>query len=304
MTQPLPLTETRNPDTSDIDALSALEILRRINAEDQKVPDAVAAAIPDIARLVDGLVARMREGGRLIYAGAGTSGRLAVVDASEMPPTYSVPPSLVVGLIAGGPGAMFKSLEGAEDDPALGRADIAALNVDARDTVVGIAASARTPYVVGSLNEARARGALTASLCCSAPPSSVHDAAEIQISLLTGPEVVTGSTRMKAGTATKLALNMITTTAMIRLGKTYGNLMVDLQASNVKLRDRARRIVEDITGLPREEAQRLLDECGDAKTAIVAGFPGFDCAEAPPRLASACGRGRGALAPTPGLQAG
>ncbi|MBP7600413.1 MAG: N-acetylmuramic acid 6-phosphate etherase, partial [Thermoflexales bacterium] len=198
MTQPLPLTETRNPDTSDIDALSALEILRRINAEDQKVPDAVAAAIPDIARLVDGLVARMREGGRLIYTGAGTSGRLAVVDASEMPPTYSVPPSLVVGLIAGGPGAMFKSLEGAEDDPALGRADIAALNVDARDTVVGIAASARTPYVVGSLNEARARGALTASLCCSAPPSSVHDAAEIQISLLTGPEVVTGSTRMKA----------------------------------------------------------------------------------------------------------
>jgi N-acetylmuramic acid 6-phosphate etherase len=295
MTQPLPLTETRNPNTSDIDALSALEILRRINAEDEKVPDAVAAAIPDIARLVDGLVARMREGGRLIYTGAGTSGRLAVVDASEMPPTFSVPPSLVVGLIAGGQSAMFKSLEGAEDDPDLGRADIAALNVDARDTVVGIAASARTPYVVGSLNEARARGALTASLCCSAPPSTVHDAAEIQISLLTGPEVVTGSTRMKAGTATKLALNMISTTAMIRLGKTYGNLMVDLQASNVKLRDRARRIVEAITGLPREEAQRLLQECGDAKTAIVAGLCGCDCAEARARLAAAGGQVRGAI---------
>ena len=259
------------------------------------MPDAVAAAIPDIARLVDGLVARMREGGRLIYTGAGTSGRLAVVDASEMPPTFSVPPSLVVGLIAGGLGAMFKSLEGAEDDPDLGRADIAALHVDARDTVVGIAASARTPYVVGSLNEARARGALTASLCCSAPPSTVHDAAEIQISLLTGPEVVTGSTRMKAGTATKLALNMISTAAMIRLGKTYGNLMVDLQASNVKLRDRARRIVEAITGLPREEAQRLLDECGDAKTAIVAGLRGCDCAEASTRLAASGGQVRGAI---------
>ncbi|HQY25581.1 MAG TPA: N-acetylmuramic acid 6-phosphate etherase [Thermoflexales bacterium] len=295
MTQPLPLTETRNPNTSDIDALSALEILRRINAEDQKVPNAVAAAIPDIARLVDGLVDRMRQGGRLIYTGAGTSGRLAVVDASEMPPTFSVPPSLVVGLIAGGQGAMFKSLEGAEDDPDLGRSDIAALNVDARDTIVGIAASARTPYVVGSLNEARARGALTASLCCSAPPSTVHDAAEIQISLLTGPEVVTGSTRMKAGTATKLALNMISTTAMIRLGKTYGNLMVDLQASNVKLRDRARRIVEAITGLPREEAQRLLEECGDAKTAIVAGLRGCDCAEARARLAAAGGQVRGAI---------
>ncbi len=295
MTQSLPLTETVNPNTNDIDSLPAIDILRRINAEDQRVPQAVAEAIPAIAQLVDGLVARMRQGGRLIYTGAGTSGRLAVVDASEMPPTYSVPPGLVIGLIAGGPGAMFRSMEGAEDDPEQGRADIAALNVDARDTVVGVAASARTPYVVGSLVEARARGALTASLCCSAPPSSVHAAADIQISLLSGPEVVTGSTRMKAGTATKLALNMISTTAMIRLGKTYGNLMVDLQASNVKLRDRARRIVEAITGLPRDEAQRLLDTCGDAKTAIVAGLRGCDCAEARARLASAGGQVRGAI---------
>lgn len=292
----LPLTESVNPATADIDAQPVLEILRRINAEDQRVPDAVAAAIPEMARLVDGVVTRLRDGGRLVYTGAGTSGRLAVVDASEMPPTYSVPPGLVIGLIAGGQGAMFQSVEGAEDDPAQGRADIAALNVGPRDTVVGVAASARTPYVVGTLAEARARGALTASLCCSAPPSPVHDAADIRISLLTGPEVITGSTRMKAGTATKLALNMISTAIMIRLGKTYGNLMVDLQASNVKLRDRARRIVEAVTGLPSRDAQRLLETCGDAKTAIVAGLKGCGCDEARARLARAGGQVRGALA--------
>ncbi|MBX7213599.1 MAG: N-acetylmuramic acid 6-phosphate etherase [Thermoflexales bacterium] len=304
MTPSLPLTEGVNAKTVDIDAQPTLEILRRINAEDKGVADAVAAAIPDLARFVDGLVARMQRGGRLIYTGAGTSGRLAVVDASEMPPTFSVPPTLVRGLIAGGREAMFQAVEGAEDNVALGAADIAALDVGALDSVLGVAASARTPYVVGTLREARARGALTGSLCCSAAPAPVHDAAEIAISLLTGPEVITGSTRMKAGTATKLALNMISTTAMIRLGKTYGNLMVDLQASNTKLRDRARRIVEAVTGLPAEEAQRLLTACGNTKTAIVAGLTGCDCEEAQARLSRAGGQVRraltGASAPGPG----
>lgn len=286
----LPLTETRNHASRDIDHRSTAEILQLINDEDRQVPIAVEAAIPAIAQAVDGIVARMRQGGRLIYVGAGTSGRLGVVDASEMPPTFSVPPTWVIGRIAGGEGAMFKAVEGAEDKPELGQHDIAALNVTALDSVIGIAASGRTPYVVGALDETRDRGGLTISLCCSTIPSSVHDAADIKIALLTGPEVVTGSTRMKAGTATKMALNMISTTVMIQLGKTYGNLMVDLMPTNVKLRDRARRIVEAATGVTADEAQRFLDLCGDVKTAIVVALLGCTPAQARDRLSQNQGR--------------
>ncbi|MCW1969323.1 MAG: N-acetylmuramic acid 6-phosphate etherase [Anaerolineae bacterium] len=290
MSPQLPLTETRNHASRDIDHRSTSEILQLINDEDKQVPIAVEAAIPAITQAVDGIVARMRQGGRLIYVGAGTSGRLGVVDASEMPPTFSVPPTWVIGRIAGGEGAMFKAVEGAEDKPELGQDDIAALNVTALDSVIGIAASGRTPYVVGGLDETRARGGLTISLCCSPIPSSVHDAADIKIALLTGPEVVTGSTRMKAGTATKMALNMISTTVMIQLGKTYGNLMVDLMPTNVKLRDRARRIVEAATGVAADEAQRLLDLCGDVKTAIVMALLGCGPTLARERLAQNQGR--------------
>lgn len=290
MLSQLPLTETRNAASHDIDYRSTTEILQLINDEDKHVPIAVEAAIKAIAQAVDGIVTRMRQGGRLIYVGAGTSGRLGVVDASEMPPTFSVPPSWVIGRIAGGDGAMFKAVEGAEDQPAFGQRDITELQVTALDSVIGIAASGRTPYVVGALDETRARGGLTISLCCSPIPSTVHDAAEVKIALLTGPEVITGSTRMKAGTATKMALNMISTAVMIKLGKTYGNLMVDLMPTNVKLRDRARRIVEAATGVSQDESQRLLELCGDVKTAIVVALSGCTPTEARLRLDQNQGR--------------
>jgi N-acetylmuramic acid 6-phosphate etherase len=211
-----------------------------------------------------------------------------------MPPTYSVPHGVVIGLMAGGEQAMFRAVEGAEDKPEWGSADIARLNVNARDTVVGIAASGRTPYVIGALREALARGALTVSLACTTP-APIHDAAEINIAPLTGPEVVEGSTRMKAGTATKLVLNMLSTTVMIKLGKTYGNLMVDLVPSNQKLRERARRIVERVTGLSPAEAQALLDASGDVKTALVVHHTGQTPSEARERLSHAGGSVRRAL---------
>jgi N-acetylmuramic acid 6-phosphate etherase len=266
---PLPLTETNNPRTTEIDRFSTREILEIINAEDQNVIDAVRAEIDHITAAADAIYTRLAQGGRLIYVGAGTSGRLGIVDASEMPPTYSVPHGTVIGLIAGGDAAMFRSVEGAEDSVALGREDIARLHVTARDAVVGIAASGRTPYVVGALQAAKTRGALTISFACT-DPAPIHQVAEMRIAPLTGPEVIEGSTRMKAGTATKLVLNMLSTTVMIKLGKTYGNLMVDLQPTNQKLRERARRIVERTTGLNAADAQTLLDLCGDVKTAIVA----------------------------------
>src|SRR5262245_46150876 len=208
MSTELPLTETNNPATIDIDARSTRETLELINSEDQLVIQAVAAELDAITAAVDAIYPRMAEGGRLIYVGAGTSGRLGVVDASEMPPTYGVPYGTVVGLIAGGENAMFRSVEGAEDHADLGREDMARLGVGARDSVIGIAASGRTPYVIGALQEANARGALTVSLAC-VRPARVHEIAELNIAPLTGPEVIEGSTRMKAGTATKLVLNMI-----------------------------------------------------------------------------------------------
>jgi N-acetylmuramic acid 6-phosphate etherase len=293
----LPLTETNNPLTVEIDRLPTRAILELISEQDQQVIDAVRAELDHIAAAADAIHARLAQGGRLIYVGAGTSGRLGVVDASEMPPTYCVPHGMVMGLIAGGEPAMFRSVEGAEDRAELGQQDMARLDVDARDAVLGIAASGRTPYVIGALREAQARGALTISFACTYP-APVHAAADLYIAPLTGPEVVEGSTRMKAGTATKLVLNMLSTTAMIQLGKTYGNLMVDLQPTNQKLRERARRIVERTTGLGSAEAQRLLDECGDVKTAIVAHHARLSPERARERLAQHRGSVRRALEQT------
>lgn len=291
---PIPLTETRNPRSVHIDQMTTEAVLSLINAEDARVPQVVAAAIPNITQAVDAIVARMKRGGRLVYVGAGTSGRLGVVDASEMPPTYNTPRSWVIGLIAGGEAAMFRTAEGAEDDPALGADEMNRLAIVPNDAVIGIAASGRTPYVIGALNEARLRGALTLSMACT-EPATIHDAAEINMTLLAGPEVITGSTRMKAGTATKLALNMISTTVMIKLGKTYGNLMVDVQPSNNKLRDRATRIVQEATGITHAEAQSLIEKCGDVKTAIVVALVGCTPDEARERLKRADGQVAAAL---------
>lgn len=291
----LPLTETRNPDTLEIDTLPTLEMLRRISEEDAKIIAAVQKEIGQIAKVVDEAARRMALGGRLIYMGAGTSGRLGILDASEMPPTFSVPPGMVIGIIAGGDTAIRRSLEGAEDDVDQGRRDLLALHPTTKDTLVGIAASGRTPYVIGALQTARELGMLAVSFACTWP-APIHEFADIAIAPQVGPEVITGSTRMKAGTATKLALNMISTGIMIRLGKTYGNLMVDLQATNSKLKDRARRIVETACGITREEALALLARCnGEVKTAIVSHQAGVSAEDARARLAQAHGRAREAI---------
>lgn len=264
------LTEERNPLTRDIDTLPTLDMLTLINAEDQKVALAVRGELPNIAVAVDAITARMQRGGRLVYIGAGTSGRLGVLDASECPPTFGTPPGLVVGLIAGGSAALTEAVEGAEDDWQSGTRQIAELDVNENDSVIGIAASGRTPYAIGGLEEAKKRGALTISIACNRP-SSLEGLAEIGITPVVGPEVVSGSTRLKAGTAQKMVLNMISTAVMIRLGKTYSNLMVDVQPTNIKLRHRARRIVAEATGLDLQRATGILSACnGEVKTAIVA----------------------------------
>lgn len=266
----LTLTEERNPLTTNIDTLPTLDMLTLINAEDQRVAQAVHDELPNIAAAVDAISTRMQRGGRLIYIGAGTSGRLGVLDASECPPTFGTPPELVVGLIAGGDVALTDAIEGAEDDPMGGAREIAELDVSENDSVVSIAASGRTPYAIGGLEEAKKRGALTVSIACNRP-SPLEELAEIAIAPIVGPEVVTGSTRLKAGTAQKMVLNMISTAVMIRLGKTYSNLMVDVQPTNVKLRQRARRIVAEAAGLSLERATKILQDCdGEVKTAIVA----------------------------------
>ena len=264
------LTERRNPRSQSIDTASPLEIVDLINAEDATVAAAVAKAREPIARTIELVEQAFRSGGRLIYVGAGTSGRLGVLDATECPPTYGSPPDLVVGVIAGGPPALVRSVEGAEDDEAAGAAAMDQLGVGAKDVVIGIAASGTTPYVGASLHRSRALGARTVFLSCTEPPASLRDFCDVCITVLVGPEVVTGSTRMKAGTATKLVLNTITSGAMIRLGKVYGNLMVDLRAWNEKLVDRSRRIVMETTGLPRDEAGAVITAAGGSvKTAIV-----------------------------------
>lgn len=266
----LTLTEERNPLTTEIDTLSTMDMLTLINAEDQKVALAVRNELPNIARAVDAIAARMQRGGRLIYIGAGTSGRLGVLDASECPPTFGIRPEQVMGLIAGGQSALTGAIEGAEDDRLGGAGEIAELHITERDCVVGIAASGRTPYAIGGLEEAKRHGAFTISITCNRP-SPLEELAEIGIAPIVGPEVVSGSTRLKAGTAQKMALNMISTGVMIRLGKTYSNLMVDVQPTNSKLRQRARRIVAEATGLNLEKAAEVLQASeGGVKTAIVA----------------------------------
>jgi N-acetylmuramic acid 6-phosphate etherase len=264
------LTERRNPRTADIDLASPLDIVDLINAEDRTVADAVASQREAIARAVELAESAFRAGGRLFYIGAGTSGRLGVLDASECPPTFGTDPSMVQGIIAGGLPALVKSQEGAEDVASDGAAAMDERDVGANDFVVGIAASGTTPYVRGALERAAARGASTAILACSPPPADLVARVDVAIVPITGPEVVTGSTRMKAGTATKLVLNTISTGAMIRIGKTYGNLMVDLRAMSRKLVDRGERILMEVCGVDRATARRLIDDAGGSvKTAIV-----------------------------------
>ncbi len=290
-----PLTEGRNPATTHIDEASAREIVRLINAEDARVAGAVAAVGDPIAALAEQTAARIARGGRLIYVGAGTSGRLGVLDASECPPTFSVPPGMVRGVIAGGLDALTNAMENVEDQPESGARDLAALDVGPDDVVVGLAASGRTPYVLGAIAEARRRGALSAGVTCS-HPSPLSDAVEIVIAPIVGPEVIAGSTRMKAGTAQKLVLNSLSTTVMILLGKSYGNLMVDLKPLNAKLRRRVVGIVATATGLSLEEARTTLEAAGsDTKTAIVMALAGVDADAARQRLAASGGHVRKAL---------
>jgi N-acetylmuramic acid 6-phosphate etherase len=290
-------TEGRNAATEDIDVVSTLEMVRIINAEDAKVAGAVGEQTDAIAAAIDAISNRMQSGGRLIYVGAGTSGRLGVLDASECPPTFNTAPELVVGVIAGGSEALTNSIEGAEDNREAGCQAMIDLEISALDSVVGIAASGRTPYVLGAMAEARERGALVVAVACNAN-SPMQEAADIAVIPVVGPEVVTGSTRLKAGTAQKLVLNMLSTGVMIRLGKTYGNLMVDVQSTNSKLRDRACRIVMEATGLDEPEAARLLMVSNDeVKTAIVAALLDIEPALARQRLSQAGGVIRDAIKP-------
>ncbi|MFF7164040.1 N-acetylmuramic acid 6-phosphate etherase [Streptomyces sp. NPDC008086] len=288
-------TEAFRPELAEIDRLPTLDIARLMNGEDASVAAAVAARLPEIAAAIDGIAERMARGGRLVYAGAGTAGRLGVLDASECPPTFNTDPSRVVGLIAGGPEAMVTSVEGAEDSKELARADLDALALTPTDTVVGISASGRTPYAIGAVEHARARGALTVGLACN-PGSALGAAAEHGIEVVVGPELLTGSTRLKAGTAQKLVLNMLSTITMIRLGKTYGNLMVDVRASNDKLRARSRRIVALATGAEDTDIERALAEAGgEVKTAILVLLADVDGSTAARLLEESAGHLRAAL---------
>lgn len=282
-------TERRNPATAHIDELSTLSMLQVINDEDKKVALAVEKILPEIAKAVDVITDRLAKGGRLFYMGAGTSGRLGILDASECPPTYGVEPDLVQGLIAGGIPAIFKAQEGAEDNPELARKDLVDKEFTAGDVLVGIAASGRTPYVIGGLQYAQSLGAATIALACS-PEPAIGEFADIVLTPVTGAEVVTGSTRMKAGTAQKLVLNMLSTGTMIKLGKVYGNLMVDVKTSNKKLEERARRIVMEATGCSREEGIAALAEAqGNAKLAIYIHLTGADFAVGQQAMAKAHG---------------
>ncbi|KAA9089979.1 N-acetylmuramic acid 6-phosphate etherase [Microbacterium radiodurans] len=277
--------------------MSVPEILRVMNDEDAGVAAAVSVAIPDITRAVDLAVAALSSGGRLVYQGAGTSGRLGVLDAAECPPTFGTDPAQVVGLLAGGPDAMFRAVEGAEDSRELGAGDVHGIGLTSRDLVVGIAASGRTPYVIGGLDRAREIGAATVALSCS-PNAEISAHADVAIEIDNGPEVLTGSTRLKAGTSQKLVLNMISTATMVRLGKVYGNLMVDVRPSNEKLVARAERIVRAATDCDLETARRALAAAdGHAKTAIVAVLCDIDAQTARERLSAGAGFVRDAVRP-------
>lgn len=291
----LTTTEGRNPHSENLDTLDTAQLLALMNAEDAGVASAVKEVLGQVVPVVDAAVAGLSEGGRLIYVGAGTSGRLGVLDAVECPPTFGTQPGTVVGLIAGGREAMFRSAEGAEDDIDQGAADLDGLAVGPHDVVVGLAASGRTPYVIGAVRLARARGAVTSSICCNRGASLSREV-DFPIEVDAGPEVVTGSTRLKAGSAQKLILNMISTATMVGLGKTYGNLMVDVSPSNEKLRGRALRIVTAATGCDREVAAEALSRSGGhAKTAIVMILLDVDADEARHRLEEASGRVRSAI---------
>ncbi|WP_305812707.1 N-acetylmuramic acid 6-phosphate etherase [Photobacterium leiognathi] len=263
------VTESRNVASENIDMLSTIDMLKVINQEDQKVALAVEAIIPEIAKVVDLIAEAFQSGGRLIYTGAGTSGRLGILDASECPPTYGSDPDLVIGLIAGGHKAILKAVENAEDNVELGATDLQQIGFNHKDVLVGIAASGRTPYVIGSMNYAKSVGAKVAALSCNAN-SPMAEIADINITPIVGAEVVTGSSRMKAGTAQKLVLNMLTTGAMIRTGKVFGNLMVDVEATNAKLIQRQKNIVVEATGCSESQAAEALTQCNNhCKTAIL-----------------------------------
>jgi N-acetylmuramic acid 6-phosphate etherase len=290
------VSEGRNPRTTDIDLMSSLEMVTTINNEDRGVADAVQQTLPQVAQAVDAIVTAFNAGGRLVYIGAGTSGRLGVLDASECPPTFGVPPTMVVGLIAGGLDALVNASEGAEDRADAGAADLVAVGFSARDVVVGIAVSGRTPYVLGALEHAKALGARTVALTCN-PDSPIARMADISIAPLVGPEVITGSTRLKSGTAQKLVLNMLSTASMVRIGKTYGNLMVDMIASNGKLVARAARVVAEATGRSIAEAEAALTTAGnDSKLAILMLLTGVDIEAGRKTLAEAGGVLRRAVA--------
>jgi len=294
------LTEQRNPRTGRIDVASSLEIVELINAEDALVAPAVRAVREHLARAIDLAVAAFARGGRLLYAGAGTSGRLGVLDASECPPTFGTPPGMVLGIIAGGSQALLKSVEGAEDDVNAAVAAIDHAGVTATDFVIGIAASGTTPFVRSALGRAQTLGATTGLVSCTDPPQLLADTCDVVILPRVGPEVVTGSTRMKAGTATKLVLNTITTGAMIRLGKVYGNLMVDLSATSAKLRDRGERIVMECCAVDREAARAAIDAArGSVKLAIVMARLGVGREEAGRALAAVGGSVRRAIGDPP-----
>lgn len=263
------MTETRNPATKNLDQMSTTELLTVMNKEDAEVPKAVAKVIPQIAQTVEWVKEAFNNGGRLFYIGAGTSGRLGVLDASECPPTFSVPPTMVIGIIAGGDHALRNPIEGAEDDPVQGERDLAEHNLNSHDVVVGIAASGRTPYVLGAIDYAKKTGCHTVALVCN-KGSEMANRSELSIEVVPGPEVITGSTRLKSGTAQKLVLNMITTASMVGIGKVYQNLMVDVSPSNEKLVVRAENIIMEATGVGREQAKKVLNEAGGSvKLAIV-----------------------------------
>ena len=287
-------TEASNPATQNLDRLTTLDLVRALHEADYDVLTAIEAELPKIAIAIDGIVAWLERDGRLFYQGAGTSGRLGVLDASECPPTFNTRQEMVQGLIAGGDAALRRSIERAEDDVAQGRRDLEAHSFSSCDVLVGIAASGRTPYVLGGMKYARDVGALTIGLSC-VPGSALSQAGDLAITPATGPEAVTGSTRMKAGTAIKMVLNMLSTGAMVRLGYVFGNLMVNVQPVNEKLRDRATRIIATVTGLGYNEAAALLQSAGSVKAAIVMRRLGLDRTEAEKRLVAAHGRLRQAL---------
>ncbi|MFI6111156.1 N-acetylmuramic acid 6-phosphate etherase [Kitasatospora sp. NPDC051164] len=291
----VPPTEAIRPDWAALDELPTAELLRLMNAEDRTVAAAVGGQLERIAAVVDAVAARMARGGRLVYAGAGTAGRLGVLDAAECPPTFGTDPALVVGLIAGGRTAVTEAAEGAEDRPDLAEADVAVLALTPADTLVGVSASGRTPYAVAAVRAARATGALTVGLACNRG-SALAAAAELAVEVEVGPEVLAGSTRLKAGTAQKLVLNMLSTAVMVRLGRTYGNLMVDVRATNSKLRERARRIVAEATGADDQSIRRALTATdGRAKDAILLLLADIDAPAATRLLTAANGRLREAL---------